>query len=435
MNYVTIDTSGRKDNRIDMTTHKLNIDRRIMERDGLFNNVTTMKPMKNKKNNTQYGNITRDKFEPLQYSGMPSRYCLTNDRILLNKKETTNKYLDFNVFNNDLDEDYSENSLNNEPIVNNTFNYENLNNLTYYLFNDIFSKTNSKEKIIISPLNIFICLFSLGFNNPKPILDIFGLDKSYNLYEICVNTKNILENCSYIDTKNILYMSNNCNTPMSPKVKEVMIIDKYDNTNLRSEITRINTILSNMTNRLINNIIYGIDKYIQTIYINTFILKTNWNFYCSSRDTYIDYFNNLNGKQKTKMIVFKDITVRQSKNIYELDLLNEFVFGIYTNCNTFNINNVLNNIDNLVHVDYKTFIIPKFKYHCRYKMNNILNKLGLSMNNKSILHNCVIFINEGTYSLKNETKNTTKKFILHDPFIFYIRDKSTNLFITIGYYS
>ena len=297
MNYISIDTSGRKNDRVNSTTHKLNVDRRLMERNGIFNNSTTKTRQEfstNKKNNIQYGNITNDKFEPLQYGGMPSRYWMKNDSVLMQKKENVNKYLDFNVYDGEIDDDCNTKSVNE---YNNTYTnlhsetdyHTNINNLSHVLFNDIITRTNYKEKVFISPLNIYISLLTIGFDNHKQISDFFKFKEGYNLYKICSDIKNILDVSYCIHAKNILYVSNKNTIHLSSQIKDMLIIDKYNNDNIKNEIIRINTIISNINNRLINNVIYKIDNQTKLIYINTLILKTDWNFNCNKRDTCVNF--------------------------------------------------------------------------------------------------------------------------------------------------
>ena len=97
--------------------------------------------------------------------------------------------------------------------------------------------------------------------------------------------------------------------------------------------------------------------------------------------------------------------------------------------------------------------IPKFKDHCKYKIDNILNKMNLgslydsidisditpnddNLKLSSFYHQVLLIVDEGgisNYNISNESNNNLK-FIADHPFIYYVRDKESNMILIMGMY-
>ena len=133
---------------------------------------------------------------------------------------------------------------------------------------------------------------------------------------------------------------------------------------------------------------------------------------------------------------------------------NNLNIGFYSseNKNLLNWNKTYDMIKNFKKIKINKLTIPKFKNHCKFKLHNVFNDVGLNFmkeietddsvyNHKFKLsntnHQILFEIFEGSsYDNLKVNNLNTKDYIntisLNSPFTYYVRDVKNNLIILIG---
>lgn len=484
---------------VDSQRHDLNVERRIFEREGMFNMDTrntdssTFYKNKSQDSDKRFGEITGDVFNASDLEqGMPMRDFLINEKNLLQKPDTQNSYLDFDVYDKQATTEpvsyfdpHQNGTLSNKifsdvneskPLlrqyekedVNQTFG-NNINSNSLYLFNGIRSSVNKESKIIMSPLGILLSLMLLyvGSSNEttEELKDFFKFSDKNTMYDIGKDMRKIIKNSEFITQHNIVYVPNDVplNTAFQQYISELGAIDVLNMSKLNSEFHRINGIIDNLTNGTINNALGSKTLRYNTriMCINTMIIKPKWINSFPKELTSKAMFNSFTSRkidmmmQKNVKCLFVEDNMHQ---LVELDLRNQFMMGfIISQKNTIPMiqyNQLYNYWKQLEEVGLDYVQIPKFRYQCRYKIDSLLKRLGLinifldgtfgnicssanGINVTDIVHHAVISVDEGGISNISSSINKSiynKYFIANKPFIFYIRHYPTNTLVTMGIY-
>jgi serine protease inhibitor len=486
----------QKDNILfDAQRHGLNIERRIFERDGFFNvdtkNVDTANYYKSKgseHSDKEYGEITGDRFYASELEqGMPMRDFLVNEKQLLDKKESQNQYLDFDLYsknqniknvsyfdphgnNTGTNEMFSqinepETEKKHKPYSMSEFTYT-LNGNSILLYNGIKNSLSKVSKIVISPFSIMLSLFVLYLGahgeTHDELKQFLNLPDKNIVSELAKKIRIFIEKSGFISQHNMIYLPV-YNQAFYSTVSDLSVIDELDINNINYERNRINSLVRKLTKGIISNVIS--DKCLSSnsriVCVNTTIIKPKLKNPFYKNNTTKELFNG-NHSRLIHMMSEKNIPCLYSENsknrLLELDLYNEFMMGFIMSKS-----NCIPNIDyselmsywkNLQETKIRNIKIPKFKYQCRYKADSLLKKLGVinmfingkfpnmtpissGLNVTDIIHHSVIIFEEqgilyGTKQQSFVTDTSNIDFIVNKPFIFYIRHYPTNTLILLG---
>ena len=479
--------------------HNLNVERRIFEREGMFNidtkNVGANEFYKqnSQKKNNKFGEITGEVFNPNDLEqGMPMRDFLVNDKELLNRHETQNPYLDFNLFENDSNVEsisyYDPHQNANGSMENKKFsNVEETHNVTveekpdpfkqfinvtnynsFHMFNTLHNTVDSL-KSVISPLsvNLTLMIYYIGSSGDttSELCEYLKLPDKSIVYNIGQSIRSIIKQSGYMIQHNIIYVPSNIklNSAFQQYVSELGVIDTFNKNDIINETNRINTIIRKLTHGTVNNVLgtKTLNKDTGLFSINTLIIKPRWMYSFDEQNTKNEFFYGTRKRtvqmmQKINTLcLYVEDTYHQ---LIELDLKNEFMMGFLLSKQNrmpeLQYEMLVTYWKHMKEVGVKHLKIPKFKYQCRYRVDSLLKKLGLvnmfingnfdnicpSTNNANItdiIHQSIISIDEGSRSNINNAdiaKNPSINFIANKPFIYYIRHYPTNTIICIGMY-
>lgn len=475
-------------------THDLNVERRIFERDGAFNidtkNYESSHYFKNNNtgnDNRRFGEITGEAFNPSDLEqGMPMRDFMNNEKGLLKRTESDNPHLDFNLYRstnnienvsyydpysaqtsgvNDMFSNVNEPSKllsesNNQAFIIDTFNQNSM-----MLFNGVKMTTDSKSKIIMSPIGIIylIIILYMGSSGDTShiIKNFFGFSDKNVIHEYAKRIRDITVQSGFINQHSIIYVPTifNSNNAFKNYVSDIGIIDSIELNN--NSTNKINNIIQRLTNNTITNILTkNITSDTRLICLNTTIIRPRWKQPFNKLLTEKNIFHSFKDKevQMMKMINHKALYAENEKyQLVELDLINKFMMGFLLPKQKIiphiDHNELANFWTSLKEVQIGNISIPKFKYQCKYKIDSLLKKLGLvdifingdfnnmcqcpnGINVTDIIHNMIIWVDEGgviSYA-PDKIKLSNINFIANHPFIFYIRHYPTNTIISIGMY-
>jgi len=318
--------------------------------------------------------------------------------------------------------------------------------------------------------------FSSGYSLFNLLVILYGASsgKTKQLFEneIKLNNKSLTQL-----TDNILVM-NNSNTY---KQINLILCDSLDNTKyfdsisqicklekLKGNIENINIFVKRYTNGLIEKAIDSTFNLIDVdmILMNIIYFKSNWKHQFNKNNTIEKQFNGINNKI-VKMMSQTVSHPYAENNIYQL-LEMDYADNIYSmglilpkehNNLKIDYNNLMSLIDN-IHETKINIELPKFKKAIKLKLNTAVANMGLKqifeqievpklMKQNSyiqdIIQKIVIDVNEeGTEmaivtSISKcfnciERSDQPIDFICDRPFMFYIRNKQTNIIICFGTY-
>jgi len=494
------DNPDKKKGTFDPEAHKLNIERTFMER-GIFNTDTRISKFKkinkqaNYNNSKNIGEITGELLDAENIDqGMPTRFFLNSIDMQDNEKHTLsnpnniydiyNPKLDFFLYDTEpninvsyydpiqtksnIQTQFSELDSLNEllpPLENiniTTKNLSYINKFSIEMFKEFQRYFTDKYNILFSPYSI--CLLFSGiykgsknltekelkkmffFPEKKDIYDslfklIEEINKNSNLimYNSTIFPNNLLINKSYVD-----YINNLC------------IIDVINLSNIDNEITRLNNNIRYKTNGIINNMITNSIKYNQINIIMLSAIVYKLNFQVPFNEIKTDIFYGEKNRKIEMLYQYNTLHKYYEDNInqiLEIDLdNNNFKFGIILPKNNSQLSIGYEQLEYYISkLSEKSIncIIPKFKQHTKYKLNNMFKNKGYNLFTNSntdlsditplsndiyitnVLHNSYVIMDNINIIPKKNNINTTN-FIANHPFIYYIRYKSNNIIILIG---
>lgn len=464
--YSHIPTDQKDKILVDSQRHDLNVERRIFEREGMFNmdtrNVESSNFYKTKshEDSKKFGEITGEIFHASDLEqGMPMRDFMVNERELLGRTETHNQYLDFDIYGKKLsdepisyhdphqnqngsmnDKTFSEINESKTLLQNtkkdthvNTFtNITNSNSLL--LFNGIRSSVNKESKIIMSPLGTLLSLMLLyvGSSNDTTLelKEFLNLPEKNVVHDMGRNIRKIIKDSGFIIQHNIVYIPSDIplNSAFQQYISELGAVDVLNTNQLNNEYNRINGIINNLTNGTINNVLgtktLGYNTRIMCV--NTIIVKPKWVSPFSKQHTKKAQFNSFESRNIDMMVQTNVKRLYTEDSVYqliELDLQNQFMMGFFISKQntvpTVQYDQLTHYWKQLKEVGLNTVQIPKFKYQCRYKIDSLLKKLGLinlfldgtfdnmctsanGINVTDIVHHAVVSVDEGGISHKEK---------------------------------
>lgn len=468
----------------DMSSYNYNIDRRLMERGNNFN-----------QSKDKYGEITGEYLEtPIIDKGMPMRSHIVP--ALNNIYGNDNPYLDFNLYRekpnlkvsnydpvHNLNNDnlsFAKISDMNQSIISQPNNITNSSNIFTFDFLEKFTENiKSKKSTVLSPYSIYNCfsLLYIGSKNQTEYLlkNYFNFLSKQQTHNYMYKLNQELLNSKVFNSLNLVLYSNSftINEAYKSYVDKIGYFIPYDNNNSVQDTKKINTIISNSTKGMINNLLSA--QMLQNnklVLINTIYFNSKWKkpfnldntkqeeFYgltktivpmMSQKDTYHNYYEDSNNQ------------------ILEMDYIdNVFSMGFilpksqYSDLRVQSLNEFNYYISNLKSKKISIIKIPKFKTDSRYSISNLFKKYGLKeifqnidiseiipkMNNHDniyvtdIIHAATIEVDEsGTKAsastamfMENSIATKPISFIANHQFQYYIRYKPQNLVIFTGMY-
>ena len=326
-------------------------------------------------------------------------------------------------------------------------------------------KKRSKLTIATLPiLKNLIILYCCSSNNTNRKLNkVFGGVTRDEIYGVLKQISNKKLNSKFLNSVNLIMISNNLplNTNFKKYVESNCRIESYSNNSLQ-ESNRINNIIEKLSSDNLNNIIH--ESILKTDGIkcsSSFYFKTNWTISFPRKNTTMKLFMNYNKQKLIPMMRINNFHSNYySDNNYkllELSCIDNIVMGFVLPQNksppSLTWERLGRYIDNLRNIRLNVIQIPKFKDHCRFKINNIFRKMGIGFifdeieipslvnTNKKLkineyVHEVSIEVDEGVnenYQNNDGYKGSENlNFIADHPFIYYLRHKNSNIIMMMG---
>lgn len=469
-------------------TNNSNIDRMLSDRDNIiledkrFNKQAKRNYIKKQK----MGEITGEEFESQKIDqGMPLRSQFNPKKNDVDLEKSYNKYLDFNIFDDDQQESnleisyfdptgnsafsFSDIGKNDSPkktepiyLISNSitdysfFIYENLRNLTQD--NTLFSTHSIFDILSV----LYIASKSGSESELKNYLSFVDKD---TVFTGCLGLKKYINKSECYDYQNILLISkkNPVNSEFINYISPLVTCFTVNTNESEKEANKLNIYLNSHYNNILGTIFrpdhlnnlnitcltvgllrpvwkIPFDKIIKSKFMGKEISIKDMMY--SSGKTH-KYFEDDNF-QVLEMEMYDDIFsmgfLLPKKITNKLPQINLKDFDIYTE-----------------HMKYSVMdeiIIPKFKTQCKLRVSNILKKTGLNnifnnidlpelLGNQSkitdFVQNFTLLVDE-KYIINNNNSHkfrgaiSNRKFIVNRPFIYYIKLKTTNTIILMGQY-
>jgi serine protease inhibitor len=414
-------------------------------------------------------------------SGMPLRDNFKN--LNVNKKGNNNKYTDFNIYNkniNIVDTNVKYNNINDEKIsfINDNKESNNdlikrnkvdimdmCNDINCSLFSNFQESLGKKNIVTIGTYSIILNLLILyrGSHNKteKLFSDFFSNISKDNLYNIIsetriTNNKNLkMINNIYLSNKYVLNKSYNNYVNKLSKIYNIDTNDPYEYSKINEDG---NKTLDNISMKILADDILS-DK--DLVLSNVIFFRTKFKIPFSRLNNKKRMFQSYKKKKLITMMTIKNIVTEYYEDKYykilELECQDNNNIGLIIpkvfNCPALTWNRLSYYIKELKRDVIGEITIPKFKDHCKYKIDNILNKMNLgslydsidisditpnedNLKLSSYFHQVLLIVDEGGISSYNisDKSNNDKKFIADHPFIYYIRDKESNMLLIMGMY-
>ena len=339
-----------------------------------------------------------------------------------------------------------------------------LNKFSIDIFNTANKLSDNELLITIGNINIItlisvIYLFSEK-NTKKNFKTYFNNLDSNILFNLITEINKFISEEKNIEYINMLLLSNKyqIDDKLKKKINNLCLFDNIETLLPEKECDYYNNIVNTKfksnKNHLNSTIIYKNDL-IMTNIVN---FKTNWKKSFRPENTSVKIFYSNNKKKLIPMMKLYDIEVKLYKKnsitFFELECHNNMNVGfyqseVYSNLNWNNLYTLLKE-SNLVNIN--KLVIPKFKKHCKFKLDNILKDIGMEFIFKEIEsnnyinnslfklsntnHQILFELNEGNNNDIIEKKNSDLDFVnsinLNSPFTYYVRDIKRNIILLIG---
>lgn len=481
-------------NKYDSTNHSENVNRRILERENMFNYNTkygsssTMfrREHASKKTSTRTGEITGEKFDAVDMQqGMPMRHTMYDTRKYDNYKQPEqNPYLDFDLYTQpqeshetdisyyDPNNSYSNVSDKADKLVSGVEHIEPRvvfslisNGYSIYLYKQ--SSAIIKSKFILSPYNIlspFIVLYrgSKG-ETERELKTFFTFPDKTTVFSGLSEINNSINASSSIFVNNVLLVRDGIelNPAFVKYSASLCSYDHYDRKFPVKESHRINTQISKATNNMITNIVSPnmLDGDKSVILLSSICILPKWK----------NPFNNA-GVRDFKSSTLRKVTMlslTDKRLKYYEDSLNQVVELDHKDDHTtmgvvlpkdssrpslstaqFNEYSANMKLRELHHI-----MIPKFKQQNNFDLTSLFKKMGLDdlfknmdisdiimnsidVNVTQIVHQAAIIVDEEGAKPAVFSRSPTNEinFIADHPFIYYIRHIPTNTVLFMGTY-
>lgn len=456
------------------------VDRRIMERDSLFNYASKQKPFNMpSSSHINVGEITGLSSDvDHTVRGMPLRNFVSDS--YKSQTEELNKQLDFELYSSKTNidisyydpylttnnTDYSTlEEVSNTNLINNKSNpaivFSSIcNDFSLDLLNRFINSLPSNNSILLFPNEILTSLVTLyrgsSGETDKCFNSILSLDKT-TIFDACNKTHFLI--------KGIVNNSVNCiliphplpiNVAFQSFTKHTTCIHNYNGSE-NNVIDKINKFIINKTNS--KNIISSVvDKSI--IHQNSGIVLISTSFLkIKFKQSFSKIIKAPFGHNNISYFVAYGqhflYTEDANHKILELPLTNEnFSMGIILpkqHLIPFDNTVLVKYVSTLKPTFFELVMIPKFVHKSKYRIENIINDIGFynlfnnpqlpdiisvnaPYNLTSILHHAVFAVSANLSSQVKPTRNG-EKFSVYKPFTYYIRHNASNTLITVGKYT
>lgn len=415
-------------------------------------------------------------------NGMPLRDNFKN--INVNKDgNSKNKYLDFNIFNNNMkventDVKYNDTNkdkvsfLNKNVETNSDLKKKNkddiidlYNDLNCTIFSNFQESLGNRNILTIGTYSLLLNLLVLfrGSNNKteKIFSEFFNNISKENLYNI-VNEFKVMENDNF-KMINLIYLSkkfllNNSYKNYVSKLSKIYNIDKNDPYDYDKINKENDELLNKVSIKVLSNDILENKEMVMS---NIIFFRTKFKIPFSRVNNSKKMFHSYKKKKLMTMMTIRNIVTEFYEDKYykliELECKEDrnigFIIPKVFNCPALTWDRLSFYIKRLKRVVLGEITIPKFKDHCKFKIDNILKKMGLGSiyNNinitdivsndndlkvDNVLHQILLIVDEGGVSNYNisDKCNNKKKFIADHPFIYYVRDIKSKMILIMGMY-
>ncbi|CAH6421744.1 Serpin (serine protease inhibitor) [uncultured virus] len=407
-------------NKFDKKIHNYNIERRLLERDDMFNlNSRDHEPekkrdVKKSKNSKNMGEITGKQFDINELEkGMPARFSLVSnfndmDNVSYNpqldfdlfdaKPNIQVSYFDPNQFSQKINPKFAninhpsvilQPNIQNSNILSNIINGFSIDILNMYNL-----LTNYSKIFIISPFSISISQMVLYYcshgNTETELRNFFSFPNKETclseLNQIFINLKKNqnIKLINYIFISNILPI----NKLFVKKIDQICLVESFDQYNYHKEINKINSKINNYTNGLIKQAIQPniLNPNLSTVIVNIIYFYSNWKNAFQENNTFVKKFISTHQKNVYMMHqkdTFNNYFEDNLNQIIELDFSDDsFVMGLILPKKFDNKLNISSEqfdfyIKNLNKKKINNIQIPKFTQSTKWKLNKLLKEIGL----------------------------------------------------------
>lgn len=492
----------RSHDNFDKDQHQYDIHRRIMERNFGNNSKNDGYQYSNINNENNLGEITGEFLIASEFDkGMPFRPKEHNNNKFYKEQQDpqiNNPLLDFNLYDSkpNINVSYFDplNSYKNS-IGYSSVEYDikilptielkssekilsqSINNFTFNFTKNFTNSIQTKKSLILSPFNIIqsFCLLYIGSKNntENGLKNYFSLPNKKITYDSLYKLNNEITQSNLFNRLNLICIPKhiNLNNAYLSYINKLGSFISFDPNNSKFETDKINNLISNSTNGMINNIMNPdiLNKSMIKIICASYFHSV-WQNPFSVANTKQMVFNGIT--KKTVMMMTQQSEIHRyfedGKNqILEMDCSD----GIFTMGFILPKSQYMDPI--ITHDQFEYYVqnlkdtyinilqIPKFKHNSNYKIDGLLKKFGLKnifnsvdisdiapmINNNSIcvsevIHTCMIIVNESDTKQssnknnmgKNNMNNTKINFIANHQFLYYIRYKPINTILFMGQY-
>lgn len=471
--------------------HSINVDRLIQERNGFSNypyNIS--QPPVSFSNDSHIGEITGKIFDTDETEqGMPMRSFDTgrsNERYA--EATDFNPHLDFSLYNpqssigrnvsyNDPSDNTFYGFIGNDSLANNNIKKSNplnefhlmSNSFTMLIHNNLKMARNN-QSIGTPSFGILISLLALyrGSTNETEyeLKQLFRLNKR-DAHEIIDLIYPKIKFSSSIKIFNAMLVprSNTINHNYKEYVKQYQFTEYYDPRQFIEETQRLNNLIKSLSQNTVKKLLP--EKSLATgglISCSNIYCKPYWRYHFNSKYNVKKTFNGYPKRNLEFMTLHDKKFLGCEDNSYkliELDLFDPnlgmgFIIPKETRKININDNHFYTFLQNLNLSQYNVIQIPKIENDLKFKYNltGLLSSIGLESifnnlhiddaiigkkNNISefLVRFTIILSEKGkdipTVGSLNNIANTTS-FIIDKPFIYYLRERTSNTIIFIGEY-
>jgi serine protease inhibitor len=466
-----------------------NIDRMLLDRDNMFSQDSRFntQPKRNYVKKQKMGEITGEEFESQKMDqGMPLRSQYNSKKNDVDLEKAYNKYLDFNIFDDEQPESNLEVSYF-DPNGGSVFSFSDIGktnlpkksepiflisncvtDYSFFIYENLRNLMQDNSLIVSHSIVDILCsLYISGkANTESEIKNYLTLLDKDSVYSGCLELKKYITKSQCYDFKNILLINKKIpvNSDFIDYISPLTTCFTINTTDPVREANKLNTYLNSQYNNIFGQIfrpdhMNNLDITCLTVGLLRTVWKTPFDkiikakfigkdisvkdmVYCSGKTH--NYFED-DDFQVLEMKLYDDVLsmgfILPKKLSHKLPQINLKDFEVY--------------IEHMKPSVLDEIVIPIFKTQCKLRVSNILKKTGLSgifnkadftelLGNQTKITDFVqniTLIFDDKYipktekpSYKNHGIMSNRKFIANRPFIYYFRLLSTKTIILIGQY-
>lgn len=317
---------------------------------------------------------------------MPMRS--TEDLKMFSRTEKENPQLDFDIYDRDTmntdfnvkyndsgNDNFSSLEFNSRLVNNDKINDSlalKLNKFSVYVYKSL--KKRTRNDICFSPSNLLNVLL---------VLMCSSSDYVYNVIQSIIGESTasdvikLLEKIKLHKDFNILYLPKHAQINETYKILVHKIIDIHNYKNNTYEYKYINSLISNNTNNVINNIISPDKLDGKILSVNCSYVRSKWECFKCNINTlpFKGKYRKFMIGENTRQGYYKNDKVR----LIEMEQKDGSIIGFYQG----NIENLIESINKTVLTNFIFLAIPIFKKHSKYNFKTILDALGIDIFNET----------------------------------------------------